>query len=512
MNWIVLAIFTTFGLASGYVTYSLYLWNKRRQAKQRAKKILSEAESTRFETPEDVQSKKKKLSDYRESLENSISRLEETIESRADRIESMLERLKNREEFSRNLQSEVEGLRDRIGTTKEELETLREKRIQRLEDKCGIVSEDLLLRLEDEILSEAELIANKTKSHLVEGMEARKRDHSRRIVNRVINRCDMTTPVDVPSPVLKFPDDDAYVKFHDFYEDHRERLIEDIDSDIRFENDRNMAVIETLEPIKKEIAHRTLNNIIQQKKFEYDLVRRGVERYTRQVRSEQERAAREAIKDARLDDVPDDLVKRLGVLEFRTSYGQQQLVHSREVSHLASLMAVEIGADAQLARRAGLLHDVGKAIDRQREQGHAVVGAELTEKAGENDAVVNAVGSHHGDMDAKYVESVLVAAADAISGSRPGIRRENATDYSERIESLRELAGNRKGIQKVYAMSAGRELRIRVNRDVIKDQEMEPLARTIATEIEEELTYSGQIKVNTIRETKITKTARSKDS
>jgi ribonuclease Y len=512
VNWIAFGTLTLLGLVSGYLTYGLYLWYRRQRAQERAEEIRQEANSATEQTPEDVRAKQEQLEDYRDSLEDAISRLEDKIESQRDRIESVRERFESRQEFADKLQSEVDELRNRLNNESDELKSLREKRVNLLEEKCGANSEDLLSGLEDEILSQTELVANKTKSNIIEGMEGRKRKHSKRVINRVINRCDVTTPVEVPSAVLKFPDNDAFQQFRDFYEEHEERLIEDIDSDVRFDEEQDMAVIETLKPLKKEIAHRTLNNIIQQKKFEYDLIPEGVERYTRQVESEQERAAREAIKDAGLDHVPDELVDLLGVLKFRTSYGQQQLTHSLEVSHLGGLMASEIGADAQLTRRAGLLHDVGKAIDRQREQGHAVVGAELTEEAGENDVVVNAVGSHHGDMEANYVESILVAAADAISGSRPGVRRENVTDYSERIEALRELAGDRKGIKKVYAMSAGRELRIRVDRNVVQDQEMENLAKTIATEIEEELTYSGSIKVNTIRETKITETARNNDS
>jgi ribonuclease Y len=510
--WIVFGTLASLGLVCGYLTYGIYLLYKRNRAQAEAEEILREAESSSKKTPEDVRSKQDKLEDYRDSLEDAISRLEDKIESQRDRIESVQERFESRQDFADKLQSEVDELSERLNVESEKLESLREKRVNILEEKCGVNSEELLSGLEDEILSQTELVANKTKSNIVEGMEGRKRKHSQRVVNRIINRCDVTTPVEVPSAVLKFPDDDAFEQFRDFYEKHEEKLIEDIDSDVRFDDEQDMAVIETLKPLKKEIAHRTLNNIIQQKKFEYDLIPEGIERYTRQVESEQERAAREAVMNVDLEHVPDDLLDLLGVLKFRTSYGQQQLTHSLEVSHLGGLMAEEIGADAKLTRRAGLLHDVGKAIDRQREQGHAVVGAELTEEAGENDVVVNAVGSHHGDMEANYVESILVAAADAISGSRPGVRRENVTDYSERIESLRELAGDRKGIKKVSAMSAGRELRIRVDRNVIQDQEMENLAKTIANEIEEELTYSGSIKVNTIRETKITETARNNDS
>lgn len=496
------------GLLGGYFSYGLYLWFKRRQARQKAESILAEAEAEKNQTPEEIQQQEEKLAKYKQSLEEEINDLKATIESHQKRVQSLNERVQNREDIMNKIQEEVEQLKQNLRSEKEDLKTLRQERIDELESKSETTSDSMLSSLTDEILSEAELTARDTKSNRVESVKAQKRKKSKSIVNRTINRCDVTTPVDVPSAVLKFPDEDAYHEFHDFFQNNKEKIIDCIDSDVRFEEDQEMAVVETLKPIQKEIAHRTLNNLIQQKKFNFDLIPEGIERYEHQVKSECQRAAREAINNARVGEIPDELMEYLGVLKFRTSYGQQQLIHSIEVSHLGGLMAEEIGANARITRRAGLLHDVGKAIDRQREQGHAVIGAELTEEAEEKDIVVNAVGSHHGDMEAEYVESILVAAADAISGSRPGVRRENVTNYSERIESLRELAGERQGIDKVYAMNAGRELRIRVDRKVINDEEMDKLAKSIAVDIEEELTYSGQIKINTIRETRITETAK----
>jgi ribonuclease Y len=504
VSWIYFAGLLAFGVLGGYLSYGLLDYYRRQQAEQKAEEILAEARALSEETPDEIKQKKKELDRYRESLKEDIERLEDQVESLQERLESLSERIDNRSDIAEKIQGEVEDLRSRVQEKRDKLEELVEERNETLQEKAERSRDDLLDSLEDEILSENKLVARDLKSNRVNSMEGRKRKTSKRILGRTLNRCDVTTPVEVPSAVLKFPDDDAYDQFQEFYEEHQEELIEAIDSDVRFEEDQSMAVVETLKPIKKEIAHRTLNNIIQQKKFNFELIPEGIERYTRQVQSECERAAREAIKDTGVQDVPEELLELLGVLKFRTSYGQQQLVHSLEVAHLGGLMAQEIGADADVTRRAGLLHDVGKAIDRQREQGHAVIGAELTEEAGEPDVVVNAVGSHHGDMEPEYVESILVAAADAISGSRPGVRRENVTNYSERIESLRELAGERKGIRKVYAMNAGRELRIRVDRHVINDSEMEDLAKEIAEDIESELTYSGQIKINTIRETKIT--------
>ena len=220
----------------------------------------------------------------------------------------------------------------------------------------------------------------------------------------------------------------------------------------------------------------------------------------REVEHTIKQAGERAIVDAGVNNVHPELVKLIGKLKYRTSFGQNVLNHSLEVSYLAGLMAQEIGADVKQAKRAGLLHDIGKALDREFEGTHIELGVEAAKKYKENDAVVHAIAAHHGEIEAKTIVAVLVQAADAISAARPGARRENVQNYIKRLEKLEEIATSFEGVEKSFAIQAGREIRIMVNPETVSDEKMVLVAREIAQKIEDELEYPGQIKVNIVRE------------
>jgi len=509
MNWTGVIFFIALGGLLGILTQKIVHFVAVARARTRAENIIEEAKKIAQNEDIDEEKYRSKLDQFKKNLTENIENLKDNLEQRNKRLDSLEERVESRKEMLHKNNNQLEEQRRRVEDFQNRLKDTREQYINRLEEKSGDDRKHVLKSLTNELTSDTELTARRMIDHYENAIETRQDQIANHILGWIIPRCDIENPTDISTAALKFPDTDAFEQFVEFFEEHEDSIVELIQSDVRIEPDEEMAVVETLEPVQKEIAHRTLNNIIQQKKFYFELVEDGIERYTNQVENQQKRAAREAMNDCRIDNVPEHLQKLLGVLEFRTSYGQHQLTHSREVAHLGCLMAHEIGADVERTRRAGLLHDIGKAVDRQRERGHAVIGADIAEEEGEGSVVVNAIGSHHGDIEPNSVESVLVAAADAISGSRPGARRENVTNYSERIQSLLELAQNRMGVKKVYAMNAGRELRIRVNRNQIMDNDMEKLAKEIAHDIEDELTYSGEIKINTIRETQITQIAHS---
>ena len=219
-----------------------------------------------------------------------------------------------------------------------------------------------------------------------------------------------------------------------------------------------------------------------------------------EVENEIKEAGEQATFDADIHGLAPELVKLLGRLKYRTSYGQNVLSHSLEVAHLAGLMATELGANAKLAKRAGLLHDLGKAVDHEVEGSHAVIGANLARRYGESEAIVHVIESHHNDVEAQTVEAVLVAAADAVSGARPGARRETLETYVKRLERLEHIAESKKGVEKSYAIQAGREIRVMVKPEEVDDDMAALLCREIAKEIEQELEYPGQIRVTVIRE------------
>ncbi len=494
---------------AGFLLHKVRSFWLLKQAKIRAGEILQRAreEIDGEQIQGEIERFSESLVRHRELLEKQIASRKKQVNHLETRLESMGERLTGRKKLMDKQQSSVDQMEEQMARLDEQLKDRQRQIVEGLQKKSGEERQAVLQRLKNDLVTNSEMrIMKHCKSHqkFIKNHAGRL---ARRFHGRIISRCDIPTPADVSSAALKFPDQDAYDRLQDFYEKHGERLIETIDSSIRFEPDKQLAVIENMEPVQKEIAYRTMNNIVQQKKFNFDLVQSGVKKYRSRVRQDQFDAARQALRSCRVSKVPDEIVELLGILQFRTSYGQPQIIHSMEVSRLSSLIAAEIGADADLARRAGLLHDIGKAVDRQRESGHAEISGEIAEEFGESETVINALKSHHGDHEPSAVESIIVATADAISGSRPGARKENVTNYSERIANLRKLASNRPGVRKVYAMSAGRELRIWVDYRKISDADLAGLAREIAHDIEENLTYSGEIKVNAIREMKIIKTA-----
>ncbi len=509
MNFTFAVLLISCGLLVGFLCHKLVSHLKLRQSRKKAQEIIEEAKKEYTGKGAAIQAEEQQaeVEEFRQDLKDKICKLDKRNQLLEERIDELSKRLKNRRELASNINKQVGESKNRVEkltTRKQEKQSLV---FSRLEKKADVDKNRVLKNIRDDLVSRAELSANESAKRYKKKIENHCDRFARRILRRVLPRCDIPSPATVSSAALKFPDQDAYNRFRDFYNEHQEKLIETINSDIRFEPEKQLAVIENMEPVQKEIAYRTANNIIQQKKFDFELVKSGVNKYTHRVKQEQHEAAKKSIQKCGLKSVPDKLLKLLGVLQFRTSYGQPQLLHSEEVAKLSALLAAETGADPQLACRAGLLHDVGKAVDRQRESGHAEISGKLAAEAGENEIVQNALRSHHGDHKPNSAESLIVAAADAISGGRPGARKENITDYSERIENLRELAQERPGVRKVYAMNAGRELRIWVDDQRISDEEMSELARRVARDIEKNLTYSGEIKVNTIREKKIIRTA-----
>jgi len=256
------------------------------------------------------------------------------------------------------------------------------------------------------------------------------------------------------------------------------------------------------EPVRREIAKVTLTKLISDGRIHPAKIEEMYEKAKREVEYTVKAEGERAIIEAGINNIHPELVKLLGRLHFRTSYGQNVLEHSLEVAYLAGIMASELGLDPTLARRAGLLHDIGKALDQEVEGSHIEIGVDVARKYKENEAVVHAIHAHHGDVEAKTVIACLVQAADAISAARPGARRENLENYIKRLEKLEEVASSFEGVERCFAIQAGREVRIIVRPEVVKDDSMVLLARDICKKIEEEVEYPGQIKVNIIRESR----------
>jgi ribonucrease Y len=267
-------------------------------------------------------------------------------------------------------------------------------------------------------------------------------------------------------------------------------------------------LLSCFDPVRRETARMTLTELVADGRIHPARIEEVHERSKSQIQAQCLRAAEDAMAEVGISDLHPALVPVLGTLRYRTSYGQNVLKHLVESANIAALMAAELGLDIAHCKRAAFLHDIGKALTHEVEGSHAIVGADLARRYGEHADVVHAIEAHHGEVEVRTVEAVLVQAADAISGSRPGARRESIEAYVQRLERLEEIAAARDGVEKVFAMQAGREIRVMVAPEVVDDIEAQVLARDIAKQIEEELTYPGQIKVTVVRESRATETAR----
>jgi len=323
---------------------------------------------------------------------------------------------------------------------------------------------------------------------------------AREIVATAIQRCAADHAAEATVSVVSLPNDEMKGRIIG-REGRNIRALETITGvDLIIDDTPEAITLSSFDPVRREIARVSLEKLITDGRIHPARIEETVDKARREVEATIKQAGERAVVDAGVNGVHPELVKLLGKLKYRTSYGQNVLNHSLEVSYIAGLMASEIGADIKTARRAGLLHDIGKALDHEFDGSHVELGVEYAKRFRENEAVVHAIQAHHGDVEPKTIVACLVQAADAISAARPGARRENVQNYIKRLEKLEEIANSFEGVDRSFAIQAGREVRIMVKPEVITDDKMTLIAREIVKKIESELEYPGQIKVNIIRE------------
>ncbi len=385
---------------------------------------------------------------------------------------------------------------------KEEARELRTKQLQELERISGLTTEEaknyILATVENDVKHEATLLIKEVESKAK--MEADRR--SREIVANAIQRCAVDHVAETTVSVVQLPNDEMKGRIIG-REGRNIRALETLTGiDLIIDDTPEAVILSGFDPIRREIARLALEKLIVDGRVHPSRIEEMVEKARKEVDVIIRDEGEAATLDTGVNGLHPELVKLLGKLKYRTSYGQNVLKHSIEVSHLAGLMAAEIGVDVTLAKRAGLLHDIGKSVDHEMEGSHVSIGVGLLKRYKEGRLVINAVEAHHGDVEPQSIVAVLVQAADAISAARPGARRETLESYIKRLQKLEEIADNFKGVEKSFAIQAGRELRIVIIPEDVNDEGMTLLAREIAKKIEEELEYPGQIKVNLIRETR----------
>lgn len=498
-------VFLIVGLLIGYLLRKNVGESKIGSAEQKAQNLILDAENA----AENI--KKEKILEAKEETHRLKSDLENEIRDRRKEVEKserrILQREENIEKKLENIERREDGLSKRERSMNEKHQKIDEylaKQVEELEKISGYTQEEAKQILLDEV----EKDIRKDASTMITQVETEAKDEAdkraREIVTMAIQRCAADQVAETTVSVVPLPSDDMKGRIIG-REGRNIRAIETLTGvDLIIDDTPEAVILSGFDPIRREIARIALEKLITDGRIHPARIEEMVQKATKEVNNIIKEEGEQACFETGVHNLHPEMVKLLGRLKYRTSYGQNVLKHSIEVSLLAGLMASELGYDPRLAKRAGLLHDIGKSIDHEVEGTHVEIGANICKKYKESWKVVNAVQTHHGDAEPTTMEAVLVAAADALSAARPGARRETLESYIKRLESLEEIANTTKGVDKSYAIQAGREIRIAVKPNQVKDDEVPMLAREIAKKIEGELEYPGQIKVNVIRETRAT--------
>ena len=459
-----------------------------RSGESRKKEMLLEAKDeihkSRTEHDKEVKERRAELS----KQERRLQQKEESLDKKTDAFE------RKEEEMSRRV-AEVAQL-------KTEAEEIKHQHLLTLEKLSGLTQEQakqyLLESVEAEVRHETAVKIKEIEQQLKDTAD----EKAREILSIAIQRCAADHAAEATVSVVPLPTDEMKGRIIG-REGRNIRTLETITGvDLIIDDTPEAITVSSFDPVRREVARLALEKLIVDGRIHPTRIEDMVEKARKEVDTTIREEGERACYETGVHNLNPELVKILGRQKYRTSYGQNVLNHSIEVSHIAGLMASELGVDVALAKRAGLLHDLGKSIDHEVEGSHVQLGADLARKYKENPVVVNAIEAHHGDVEPKTVIAVLVQAADAVSAARPGARRENVENYIRRLQKLEELTGSYPGVDKAFAIQAGREVRIMVKPEIVSEDNMIILARDVAKKIEAELEYPGQIKVNVIRETK----------
>jgi len=496
--YILVGLALVLGGLVGYLARQMVANQQIRSAKKEARRLLDEATAKHKEVLLEAKEEATKVRNAAEAESREHRLQSQRLERRLDQKEEALGRkLDSLERRERDLDNRAKG----IERTNAELERIRKEQLAKLEFLSGISSDEakrsLLQALEQEVKEEA--------SRQVRIWEAQVKEEADREVQRVlataIQRCTTDVVSETTVSTISLPSDEMKGRLIGREGRNIRALEQATGVDLIIDDTPETVTISSFDPVRREIARIALNRLILDGRIHPARIEEVVEKAKTEVeviiRNEGERAAYEG----GVPGLHPELIKLLGQLKFRTSYGQNVLLHSLEVSHLAGMLADEIGVDAGVARRAGLLHDIGKAVSYEVGGSHALIGADLVKQWDKSAEVVQAVAEHHGEASTSSVMGFIVAAADAISGSRPGARRESLQQYLKRIEELEDIASSFPGVEKAFAIQAGREVRVLVKPEEIDDLTAIRLVRDISKKIEESLTYPGQIKVIVMRET-----------
>lgn len=498
------------GIVCGYFVDKKVLMNRLGKAKSTATKILEDAYAEAKTT------KKESILSAQEEIHKLKADAEDEIKSRRSEAQRLEDRLTQREDFLNKKEDQIETKQNAVEASKQQIED-KKAELDNLKLEAQKTQEEINARLEkvagmtkDEakniLIKTYEGDARKEAAIIVRNIEDNAKDEAdkkaREIVTLAIQRCSADQASEVTVSTVTLPNDEMKGRIIGREGRNIRSLEQATGVDIIIDDTPGAIVLSSFDPVRREIARVTIEKLMLDGRIHPTRIEEMVAKVTKDIEQQIKEAGENAAFDADVQGLHPEIIKVLGRLKFRTSYGQNVLKHSLEVSYLAGLMAGEIGADVKVAKRGGLLHDIGKALDQEMEGTHVTIGVELAKKYGESEPVIHCIEAHHFGVEFHSLEAILVQAADAISSARPGARRESLENYIKRLTDLETLASGFKGVEKCFAIQAGREIRVMVKPEEISDEDALFLAKDIAKKIEETMQYPGQIKVNVIRESR----------
>lgn len=469
------------------------------EAKEIIQRAIKEGESKKrellLEAKEENHKQRQEFDKEVKERRNDISRQERRMQQKEENLDKKMESIDRKEEKLSKQEKDLEQI-------KNEIEGIKSKEIAILEQLSGLSAEEakeyLLKSVESEIRHEAAIMVKEIESEAKENAEK----NAKNIIAGAIQKCAADHVAETTVSVVNLPNDEMKGRIIG-REGRNIRTLETLTGiDLIIDDTPEAVILSGFDPVRREIARQTLEKLIVDGRIHPARIEEMYEKAKKEVEADIKQEGENAVFETGVHGLHPEVVRLLGKMKFRTSYGQNVLKHSIEVSHLSGLIAGELGADITIAKRAGLLHDLGKAADHEMEGSHVMIGADLAKKYKEGNEVIHAIMAHHGDVEAETLVAVIVQAADAISAARPGARRENIESYIKRLEKLEEIANSFEGVERSFAIQAGREIRIMVKPENVKDDGISIVARDIVKKIENELEYAGQIKVNVIRETR----------
>ena len=506
----------TVGLILGKLIFAKNTKNQIEEAEQQSKKIIADgqlqAETLKKERLLEVKEKfvqlkadhEREVMQRNQKISESENRIKQKEQSLNQKDQSLEKHIKENEAIKENLNRQIEI----VNIKRTELEKHQEEHIRRLEKVAGLSAEDAKAQLIESLKQEAQTKAVALQQEIIEEAKLKANKEARKIVIQTIQRTAAEAAIENAITVFNLESDE--IKGSIIGREGRNiRAIEAATGvDLIVDDTPEAIVLSSFDPLRREIARLSLQRLVADGRIHPARIEEVVEKTKKQIDDQVMEIGERTAMELGVHGLHKELIRMVGRMRFRSSYGQNLLMHSRETANLCAIMASELGLNPKLAKRAGLLHDIGKVPDEETELSHALLGAKLAEKYGENPAVVNAIGAHHDEMEMQYVISPIIQACDAISGARPGARREIMQQYIQRIKDLENLALAYTGVEKAYAIQAGRELRVIVEADKVTDGDSDKLSFEIAQKIQTEMTFPGQIKVTVIREKRSVNVAR----